>query len=94
MQRMYRVELAIQAQQDVERHKKNGNKIVYNRILQITESLAIDPRKGIGKPKPLRQMKGDIWSRKIDDKHRLIYSIDDDTVLVIVLSAYGHYGDK
>ena len=27
-------------------------------------------------------------------KHRLVYRIFDDTVLVLVLRAYGHYGDK
>ena len=34
------------------------------------------------------------WSRRITRKHRLIYEIIDDRVVVIVITAYGHYDDK
>jgi toxin YoeB len=34
------------------------------------------------------------WSRRISQKHRLVYRIFDTEVLVLVLSAYGHYDDK
>ncbi|MBR3442404.1 MAG: type II toxin-antitoxin system YoeB family toxin [Bacteroidaceae bacterium] len=34
------------------------------------------------------------WSRRITDKHRLVYTIDDDKVIVLVLTAYGHDDDK
>ncbi|MBR5729100.1 MAG: type II toxin-antitoxin system YoeB family toxin [Prevotella sp.] len=37
---------------------------------------------------------GTSWNRRISQKHRLIYDIFEDVVQVIVLSAYGHYGDK
>lgn len=30
----------------------------------------------------------------ITKKHRLIYEIHDNEVVVIVISAYGHYSDK
>lgn len=37
---------------------------------------------------------GTLWSRRISRKHRLVYEIAETVVRVIVLSAYGHYGDK
>ena len=32
--------------------------------------------------------------RRITQKHRLIYEIIDKEVVVLVLTAYGHYNDK
>jgi len=34
------------------------------------------------------------WSRRIDQKHRLIYEVFEEEVLVEVISAFGHYNDK
>ena len=44
--------------------------------------------KGIGKPEPLKHIKG--YSRRIDDANRLIYSSDEKQNLRI-LSCKGHY---
>ena len=43
---------------------------------------------------PLKGGQGERWSRRITQKHRLVYEIHDTEVLVLVLAAYGHYGDK
>ncbi|MEE3384057.1 MAG: type II toxin-antitoxin system YoeB family toxin [Prevotella sp.] len=34
------------------------------------------------------------WSRRITDRHRLIYRIFETEVYVDVLAAYGHHDDK
>ena len=44
--------------------------------------------KGIGKPERLKHEDG--WSRRIDDKNRLIYNIDANGYLNII-SCKGHY---
>lgn len=49
---------------------------------------------GTGHPKPLGSNRVGEWSRKITDKHRLIYTIDNEQIIVLVISAYGHYDDK
>ena len=52
------------------------------------------PMTGTGHPE---RLKGDLagkWSRQITRKHRMVYEIRDTEVLVIVLTAYGHYDDK
>ena len=45
---------------------------------------------GIGKPESLKFRKG--WSRRIDDKNRLVYDIDSSGNLLIA-SCRGHYED-
>ena len=49
---------------------------------------------GTGKPEYLKHDKRGVWSRRITQKHRLIYKIHNNIVVVEVVSAYGHYGDK
>ena len=44
--------------------------------------------KGIGKPEKLKHKDG--WSRRIDDKNRLVYKIDEHGYLNII-SCKGHY---
>ncbi|MEN6456957.1 MAG: type II toxin-antitoxin system YoeB family toxin [Prolixibacteraceae bacterium] len=34
------------------------------------------------------------WSRRITQKHRMVYSVDDEKITVLIISATGHYGDK
>ena len=48
--------------------------------------------KGLGKPEPLKGDLSGIWSRRISDKHRLMYEVQDD--VIILLSCFGHYDDK
>ena len=47
--------------------------------------------KGIGKPEPLLNRKA--LSRRINQKHRLIYNFDSNKNL-LVISCKGHYEDK
>lgn len=52
------------------------------------------PRTGTGHPEPLKGKPDGRWSRRVSQKHRLVYRIFDDEVVVLVLAASGHYGDK
>lgn len=52
------------------------------------------PRTDTGKPEPLSGDRIGQWSRRITKKHRLVYEIRDTEVIVLVLTAYGHYDDK
>ncbi|WP_312047529.1 Txe/YoeB family addiction module toxin [Anaerotignum sp.] len=47
---------------------------------------------GIGKPEPLTGNLSRYWSRRVSDKDRLIYKIDDKNVYI--LACRYHYGDK
>ena len=57
----------------------------------VTSSLDENGNEGIGKPEPLINMNG-YWSRRITDKDRLIYKVQEDAILIAACK--GHYGDK
>ncbi|WP_138304661.1 Txe/YoeB family addiction module toxin [Agathobacter rectalis] len=48
--------------------------------------------RGSGKPEALSGDLAGFWSRRINDKDRLIYKIDDKNVYI--LACRFHYGDK
>jgi toxin YoeB len=54
----------------------------------------IHPRTGTGHPEQLKGDMNGLWSRRITQKHRLLYQIQEQEVIVIILNAYGHYYDK
>ena len=47
---------------------------------------------GIGKPEPLKHEKSGLYSRRIDEINRLIYTIDESSNIKII-SCKGHYED-
>ena len=63
------------------------------RIRDLLLSIQEDPFNGIGKPERLRHHKNPaLYSRRIDQQHRLVYSVSGSTVTVIACRF--HYGDK
>ncbi len=73
---------------------KRSEPQAHKKLLSLLDELAFHPKTGAGRPKPLKGNRAGQWSRRIDQKHRLVYRIDDDVVMVLVLSAMGHYDDK
>ncbi len=73
---------------------KSGNKAAIAIIEKIFKELEIHPESGIGKPEKMKYQLSGFWSRRINSKDRLIYSINDLQVIVTFLSAQGHYYDK
>lgn len=74
--------------------KKVGNKAVINKIGKIMLELEKHPTTGIGNPELLKGDLAGLWSRRLNQQHRLIYEIDNDIVTVYVLSGKGHYNDR
>ena len=50
-----------------------------------------NPFEGIGKPEPLKHRQG-YWSRRIDDKNRIVYRVEGDSL--VIAAVRGHYHDK
>ncbi len=59
------------------------------RILRLIEESKRTPFEGTGKPELLKANLSGFWSRRINDEHRLIYSVTDEAI--IVYSMRGHY---
>ena len=88
---MYTLYFTEVADADVLRWKKSGQKIVMNRISKLLADIQEHPYIGIGKPEPLRVELAGKYSRRINDEHRIIYSIDEIHQTITVYSLYGHY---
>jgi len=89
---IYELLFTDEAETDISGLKKSEPQ-AYNKLIKLLAELVEHPKTGIGKPKLLRHLDG-IYSRRITDKHRLVYSINDTDVTVLVISASGHYNDK
>ncbi len=77
---------------DLKKHKKHGNKKLLKKINQFINELEQHPRNGTGQVERLKHYaEREIYSRRIDKEHRLVYEIIDDKVIVILISAFGHY---
>ena len=72
----------------------HSDKKAFKKAQRLINELREHPRTGTGKPEPLSGDRAGQWSRRITKKHRLVYEIHDTQVVVIVISAYGHYNDK
>lgn len=66
----------------------------FKKAQNLIEELKEHPHTGTGHPELLSGDLSGKWSRLITKKHRLIYEIHDNEVVVIVISACGHYNDK
>lgn len=66
----------------------------YQKAMRFIEELKEHPHMGTGHPEPLKGLPEGRWSREITKKHRLVYRVYETEIVVLVLSAYGHYDDK
>ncbi len=60
------------------------------RINQLIQDILRTPFEGIGKPEPLKGDLSGYWSRRINDEHRLVYTVKGDDLRVIACRY--HYG--
>lgn len=90
---MYTVIFSPKAEQDLKALKKSEPQ-AYKKVRLLIEELAEHPETGRGKPELMKYDLKGFYSRKITDKHRMVYSIDDLTITVDIVSAKGHYNDK
>ena len=90
---MYTIRYTEDAKNDLLRLQRNEPK-AFAKVSRFMQELAEHPKTGTGHPEPLKGQPQGRWSREITKKHRLVYRIFDNEVVVLVISAYGHYGDK
>ncbi len=68
------------------------DKKTLKRINLIIKDIQRNHFTGIGKPEPLKGNLAGYWSRRIDDKNRLVYIVKNGDI--IISSCLGHYCDK
>jgi toxin YoeB len=89
----FRIEITKLAQQHLAKHYKSGNKPTIKKIEKMLLELSDTPFSGTGNPEALKWELTGYWSRRINQKDRLIYKVAEELVIVYVVSASGHYED-
>lgn len=89
--KVYELEFTKEALEDIQKHRKSGNRPLLKKLEKLLQELRQHPATGTGQVEKLKHYEEETWSRRINDEHRLVYRIKDDVVIVLVLSAYGHY---
>jgi toxin YoeB len=88
----YRIEFAKESLKQILQLQKSSPHS-YKKLEIILSELREHPYTGTGHPEQLKYL-GGVWSRKLDKKNRVCYTIDNFTVVVYIVSVMGHYGDK
>ncbi|MES9830002.1 MAG: Txe/YoeB family addiction module toxin [Candidatus Thiodiazotropha sp.] len=64
---------------------QRADKKTSRRISQLIQAIQREPFSGVGKPEPLRHGLSGYWSRRIDEEHRIVYKVTDDSLLIAQL---------
>lgn len=65
------------------------DKKTLKRINALIKDIQRNYFEGIGQPEPLKENLSGWWSRRIDEKNRIVYTIKDGDI--IIASCKGHY---
>lgn len=90
----FKLQIEELAESHIRRHLKSGDKASIKKIEKILIELTETPYNDIGNPEALKYELSGFWSRKINQKDRLIYKVEEDVVTIFVISAMGHYNSK
>lgn len=77
------IEFTPKALSQLDYWKRTGNVTILRRIRLLLESISETPFSGIGKPEPLRHQLSGYWSRRINEEHRLVYSVNGNKIVVV-----------
>ncbi|MDR3286478.1 MAG: Txe/YoeB family addiction module toxin [Prevotellaceae bacterium] len=77
-----------EAEKDLDYWNKT-NKSVIKKIELLLKSMQENPFAGIGHPEPLKENLSGYWSRRINQEHRIVYTVQDETITIYSLK--GHY---
>lgn len=68
------------------------DKKTLKKINSLLKSIQREPFAGEGKPEPLKGSLDGEWSRRINEKDRLVYTVRNDSI--VITQCKGHYMDK
>lgn len=64
--------------------QRNNPKLL-KRINSLIKDIQRQPFEGVGKPEPLKHNFSGYWSRRITDEHRIIYKLENDSLMIAQL---------
>jgi len=85
-----RLSITSGATEDLEAWATSNPKVLA-RVIRLIAEITRSPRVGTGKPERLKHMQGEVWSRRITEKDRLVYDIAGDVITIVACRF--HYDD-
>ena len=82
---MEAINFTAKALDDLKFWQKSGNTIILKRIRQLVQAIETDPYIGIGKPEALKHYLSGFWSRRINQEHRIVYSVQQNVITIFSL---------
>lgn len=67
-----------------------SDKRLLKRTNEILKDIDRSGYSGIGKPEPLKGEFSGYWSRRIDESHRIVYTIQDDALFIAYCGTHYH----
>ena len=64
------------------RYWQEQDRKTLKRINRLIEECRRTPFKGVGNPEPLKHNWSGFWSRRINQEHRFVYTVEDDALLI------------
>ena len=58
------------------------DKKLYKKIVELIKDIDRSPFTGLGKPEPLKHELAGFWSRRINEEHRLVYTVNDSEIII------------
>lgn len=92
MKTTYKISYTKKSEEDLKQLKRSEPS-AFKKAVKLLCEIANAPTSGTGHPHRLTGDRAGQWSRSITKKHRLVYEVHDDEIIVLVLAAYGHYDD-
>ena len=86
----YKINILENANQDLNYLRRN-DKTSYIKVFDFIREMIIDPRNGTGKPERLKYFDKEVYSRRVNHKDRLIYTIYEKDRIIDISSVRGHY---
>ena len=70
---------------------QSQDKKTLKKINSLIKDIGRNPFSGVGKPEPLKENLTGCWSRRIDDKNRIVYYMENGDVYIV--QCRNHYND-
>ncbi|MFZ3116242.1 MAG: Txe/YoeB family addiction module toxin [Syntrophales bacterium] len=87
---MFKVRILEKAQADLDWFRRN-DRTSYIKCFDLVREIIVHPREGTGKPERLKYFEKEVYSRRVNQKDRVIYTIYEEIAEIDVTSFRGHY---
>lgn len=87
---MYKILIHQNAHEDLQWFRKN-DKNSYIKSFDLLREISVNPREGTGKPERLKYFENEVYSRRVNQKDRIVYTIYEHVGEIDITSCRGHY---